>query len=121
MQPMVKAFEKAAIDLPDGIILHRGLDAGRETYDPVVGAVIQDGSLQSCGYGSNEAFSKKQSQLRLDIAKGVKGMMATTFSKLDKHEREFILHPNCRYVVMKVEKGHPNRVDVLVLPHEDTN
>lgn len=119
-EPMRKAFHKAAVELPEGIILHRGINVGGDTYKSVIGAVIQDGSFQSCSYGKSAAFSGKQSQLRLHISKGVKAMMATTFSTFQQHEREIILHPNCRYVVMKVEtKNGKNVVDVLVLPHED--
>jgi predicted DNA-binding WGR domain protein len=118
--PMRKAFAKAAVDLPEGIILHRGLNVGGDTYKSVIGAVIQDGSFQSSSYGKKAAFSGKTSQLRLHVTKGVKGMMATTFSGFGSSEREIILHPNCRYVVTGVEsKNGQNVVDVLVLPHEE--
>jgi hypothetical protein len=117
---MRKAFAKAAVDLPEGIILHRGLNVGGDTYKSVIGAVIQDGSFQSSSYGKKAAFSGKTSQLRLHVTKGVKGMMATTFSGFGSSEREIILHPNCRYVVTGVEsKNGQNVVDVLVLPHEE--
>jgi predicted DNA-binding WGR domain protein len=119
-EPMRKAFAKAAVDLPEGIILHRGLNVGGDTYKSVIGAVIQDGSFQSSSYGKKAAFSGKTSQLRLHVTKGVKGMMATTFSGFGSSEREIILHPNCRYVVTGVEsKNGQNVVDVLVLPHEE--
>lgn len=119
-KPMRDAFEKAAVELPSGIMLHRGINVGGDTYKSVVGAVIQDGSFQSCSFGSNAAFSGKISQLRLHVTKGVKAVMATTFSNFGGAEREIILHPNTRYVVMQVGKqGGQNVVDVLVLPHED--
>ncbi|WP_175787492.1 WGR domain-containing protein [Burkholderia anthina] len=118
-EPMRKAFAKAAVELPDGIVLHRGLNVGGDTYKSVIGAVIQDGSFQSSSYGKKAAFSGMSSQLRLNISKGVKGMMATSFSKYGHGEREIILHPNCRYVVTGVQtKNGQNIVDVLVLPHE---
>jgi predicted DNA-binding WGR domain protein len=119
-EPMRKAFSKAAVELPEGIILHRGVNVGGDTYKSVMGAVIQDGSFQSASYGKKAAFSGMKSQLRLHVTKGVKGMMATSFSNFGTGEREIILHPNCRYVVMNVESsGNENIVDVLVLPHEE--
>jgi hypothetical protein len=115
---MRAAFAKAAVELPEGIILHRGIGVGGDTYKSVIGAVIQDGSFQSSSFGGTAAFSGKESQLRLHVTKGVKAMMAATFSS--HSEREIILHPNTRYVVMgvKYENGQ-NHVDVLVLPHEE--
>jgi hypothetical protein len=94
---------------------------GADTYKSVIGAVIQDGSFQSASYGEGDkAAFGHSTQLRLHITKGVKGMMATTFSKYGKGEREVVLHPNCRYVVMKVQpQGGYNYVDILVLPHEE--
>jgi len=119
-EPLRKAFHKAAVELPEGIILHRGISVGGDTYKSVIGAVIQDGSFQSASYGDKSAFSSLKSQLRLHIGKGVKGMMATTFSQYGAGEREVILHPNCRYVVMNVtDKGGQHFVDILVLPHEE--
>lgn len=120
-EPMRAAFKKAAVDLPEGIILHRGLGVGSDTYKGVIGAVIQDGSFQSTSYGDQAAFSSYNTQLRLHVGKGVKGLMATSFSKFGTGEREVILHPNTRYLVMNVEKGANGKtyVDVLVLPHED--
>jgi hypothetical protein len=115
---MRAAFAKAAVELPEGIILHRGIGVGGDTYKSVVGAVIQDGSFQSTSFGNSAAFSGKESQLRLHVTKGVKAMMAATFSS--HSEREIILHPNTRYVVMGVEyKNGQNHVDILVLPHEE--
>jgi hypothetical protein len=117
---MRKAFHKAATDLPEGIILHRGIGVGGDTYKSVVGSVIQDGSFQSCSYGKNAAFSYHPSQLRIHVGKGVKAVMATTFSKFGSAEREVILHPNTRYVVLSVENvGGKNVVNVLALPHKD--
>lgn len=118
-QPMRKAFAKAAVDLPEGIILHRGINVGGDTYKSVIGAVIQDGSFQSSSYGKKAAFSGHQSQLRLHITKGVKAIQATSFSNYGTGEREIILHPNCRYVVTSVsQENGKNVVDVIVLPHE---
>lgn len=119
-QKMREAFDKAAVELPEGIVLHRGLSVGYETYKSVMGAVIQDGSFQSCSYGKKAAFSGQSAQLRLHITRGVKGMMATSFSKYGAGEREIILERNCRYLVMSAKKeGHQTYVDVLVLPHEE--
>ena len=117
--PMREAFDKAAVELPEGIILHRGVNVGGDTYNSIIGAVIQDGSFQSCSYGKKAAFSGKSSQLRIHVSKGVKGVMATTFSHFGTGERELILAPNTRYIVTKVEKvGGQNVVDVIALPHE---
>jgi hypothetical protein len=120
-KPMRDAFKKAAVELPEGIILQRGIGVGADTYKSVIGAVLQDGSFQSASYGEGDkAAFGHSTQLRLHITKGVKGMMATTFSNYGSGEREVVLHPNCRYVVMKVEpKAGYNYIDILVLPHEE--
>ena len=118
--PMRSAFEKVATEIPAGTILHRGLSVGQSTYEKVLGAVIQDGSFQSASFGTQAAFSGKQSQLRIHVGAGVKGIDATTFSALGSAEREIIMAPNTRYVVMAVHPGkHGGHaiIDVLALPH----
>ena len=130
-QKMVNGMAKAATELPEGIILYRGIDVGESTYKSIVGGVIQDGSFQSTSYGSQPAFASKQTWLRMHVGKGVKAVDATVFSDFKSGEREIILKNNARYAVLKVEKhdnfktstgasmGPKTIVDVLVLPHED--
>ena len=113
-QNLRNAFDKAAIPLPEGIILHRGVGVGQQTFKSVVGAVIQDGSFQSTSYGSKAAFSSQSSQLRLHITAGVKAVLAAHVSS--HGEREILLDRNCRYLVMGVDGKN---VDILVLPHEE--
>jgi predicted DNA-binding WGR domain protein len=115
-KPMRDAFDHGATELPAGIIIHRGINVGNQTYKSVVGAVIQDGSFQSTSYGTKAAFSSSTSQLRLHITSGVKGMLVSHTSKSGAGEREIILDRNCRYLVMGVEGKH---IDILVLPHEE--
>lgn len=114
-----KKFAEAAVDLPEGIVLHRGIGVGKSTYDSVVGAIIQDGSLQSSSYGASAAFKNKPTQLRLHVGKGVKALDITGTSIFGTGEREIVLAPNTRYAVMKVENGPGGKtyVDILVLPH----
>lgn len=137
-QPLVKAFEKAAVEIPEGTILWRGIGVGQSTYESVVGGVIQDGSFNSASYGSSPAFSSHSTWLRIHVAKGVKGVHATSFSGFGTGEREIIVQNNVRYAVLKVEHhkvleidnimaSGPNKkqkftnktiVDVIALPHD---
>lgn len=117
---LLKQFSEAAQELPEGIVLHRGINVGASTYESVVGAIIQDGSLNSASYGSAAAFGSKETQLRLHIGKGVKALNVTGVSKFGTGESEIILAPNSRYAVMKVtpaKPGYKTYVDILVLPH----
>jgi len=130
-QPMVKAFAKAAMDIPEGTILWRGLGVGEDTYKSVTGAVIQDGSFQSTSFGSAPAFGSYKTWLKIHVGKGVKGLHATSFSKFGSGEREIIVKNNVRYAVLSVThhdnfvdskgKSHGQKtiVDLLALPHED--
>lgn len=129
---MVKAFEKAAQDIPEGSILWRGLDVGLDTYQSVVGGLIQDGSFNSASYGSRPAppFSSKQTFLRIHVTKGVKAMDATVFSNFGSQESEVIIQNNVRYMVLKAEHhknfvdsagyshGSKNIIDVIAIPHD---
>jgi len=136
-QPLVKAFEKAAVEVPEGTILWRGIDVGQSTYESAVGGVIQDGSFNSASYGSTPAFSSKATWLRIHVAKGVKAVHATSFSAFGTGEREIIIQNGVRYAVLKVEhhkefavddilssSGKPTTyknktiVDVIALPHD---
>lgn len=131
-KPMVSAMAKAAAELPEGTILWRGIGVGGDTYKSVSGALIQDGSFQSCSYGDHPAFAHKQTWLRLHIGKGVKALHAAgVFSNFGSGESEIILPPNCRYAVLKVtdtanmvstggsHHGKKTIVDILVLPNDD--
>ena len=123
-KPMVSAMAKAAVEIPDGTILWRGINVGSSTYQSVAGALIQDGSFQSCSYGGSPAMSGKKTWLRLHIGKGVKGLQAAgVFSHFGTSESEIILPPNCRYAVMHVTDkdathGGKTVVDILVLPND---
>lgn len=129
-QPLVNAFKKAAVDLPEGSILWRGLNVGQSTYESVVGGVIQDGSFNSASYGDYPAFSSKPTWLRIHVPKtGVKAVHATSFSNYGTGEREIIIQNGVRYAVLKVQhhkvykttsgKSFQNKtiVDVIALPH----
>ena len=135
-QPLVKAFEKAAVEVPEGTILWRGIEVGQATYESVVGGLIQDGSFNSASYGSKPAFEGKSTWLRIHVAKGVKAVHATSFSVFNSSEREIIIQNGVRYAVLKVEKhdvfeiddvmtGNKQKfknktiVDVIALPHDE--
>lgn len=131
-QPMVAAFKKAAVDVPEGSILWRGIDVGQSTYESVVGGVIQDGSFNSMSYGQHPGggFKNKPTWLRIHVGKGFKAVDATSFSNFDSSEAEIIARNNSRYMVLKVEhhtnfkdsngKSHGPKtiVDVIALPHD---
>ncbi len=129
-QPLVKAFDKAAVPLPAGSVLWRGIDVGHDTYKSVTGALIQDGSFQSSSYGATPAFSGRKTWLKIHTGENVKAIHATSFSAFGTGEREVILANNTRYLVMKTEKhdnfkdsngnshGPKTIVHVLALPHE---
>lgn len=129
-QAMVKGFEKAAMDIPEGTILWRGIGVGEDTYKAVTGAVIQDGSFQSSSFGSSPAFSGHKTWLKIHVGKGVKGLHATSFSNFGSSEREIIIKNNVRYAVLNVthhknfvdskgqSHGAKTIVDLLALPHE---
>jgi predicted DNA-binding WGR domain protein len=130
-QNLRKAFDEAAQELPEGIILWRGIGVGGDTYGSVVGGVIQDGSVQSCSYGDSPAFSSKETLLRIHVPAGVRAVHATAFSNFGKGEREIILDRQVRYAVVKVTKydnfkpdgssksfGKKTVVDLIALPHE---
>lgn len=128
--PMRNAFDKAAVDLPEGAVIWRGVDVGQSTFESVVGGLIQDGSFNSASYGDHPYFSSKKTWLKIHVGKGVKGVMATTFSGFGTTEREIIIQNNVRYAVLKVE--HHDKfvstsgntfhgktiVHVIALPHE---
>lgn len=128
---MVKAFKKAAREIPEGSIIWRGIDVGLSTYQSVIGGIIQDGSFNSASYGAYPHFSHKQTWLRIHAGKGVKAIDATAVSKFKSGEREIIVQNNVRYMVLKAEAhsnfidssgkswGKKNIVDVIALPHED--
>ena len=126
---MIKALQAAAVPLPEGSILWRGIDVGAETYKSVVGSVIQDGSVQSSSYGSKPAFGSKQTWLKIYTTKGTKGIDATIFSSFGSGESEVILKNNIRYLVMKVDDPgtgdavgaakNKTVVHLLALPHDD--
>lgn len=126
-----KAFDECAQELPEGIILWRGIGVGGDTYGSVVGGVIQDGSVQSCSYGDSPAFSSKETLLRIHVPAGVRAVHATAFSNFGKGEREIIIDRQVRYAVVKVTKydnfkpdgsnksfGKKTVVDLIALPHE---
>lgn len=130
VQPMVKAFQKCAIDIPEGTVLWRGIGVGEDTYKSVVGAVIQDGSFQSCSFGDKPAFGGYSVWLKINVTNGVKGVHATNFSKFGSGEREVIIQNNVRYAVLSVThhnnfvsssgKSHGSKtiVELIALPHE---
>lgn len=129
-QAMVKGFKKAAINIPEGTILWRGIGVGADTYKSVTGAVIQDGSFQSCSFGSRPAFASHNTWLKINVADGVKAVHATSFSQ-HSGEREIIIQNNVRYAVISVEHhknfidskgsshGQKTIVELLALPHEE--
>ena len=134
-QTMVKAFEKAAVDIPAGTTIWRGLGVGKGTYDSVIGGIIQDGSFNSGSYGAHPGGPGygQSTWLRIAVpASGVKGMDVTTFSSFQSGEREIVIQNGVRYAVLKTEKfanfidsngkGHGSRtiVDVIALPHLPT-
>lgn len=127
-KPLINAFQKAAVDLPEGATLWRGLGVGASTYKSVEGGVIQDGSFQSASYGSSPGFSSYGTWLRIRAGKGVKAVAASAVSSYSS-EREIVIQNNVRYMVLKVEThdnfkdstgkswGKKTIVDVIALPH----
>lgn len=131
-QTMVKAFKKAAVEIPEGTIIWRGLSVGQSIYESVTGGVIQDGSFNSASYGERPRGpgSSAPTWLRIHVAKGVKGLNVTSISHYDNLENEIVISNNVRYAVLNVQhhdkwvdsKGisHGGRtiVDVIALPHD---
>jgi cation transport regulator ChaB/ADP-ribose pyrophosphatase YjhB (NUDIX family) len=127
-KPLIEAFKKAAVDLPEGATLWRGLGVGAATYKSVEGGVIQDGSFQSASYGASPGFSSYGTWLRIRAGKGVKAVAASAVSSYSS-EREIVIQNNVRYMVLKVEThdnfvdstgknwGKKTIVDVIALPH----
>lgn len=126
---IVQAFDKAAVALPGNITLSRGVTpfgALQHTYfDTRVGTVLQDPAFISTSFGNRPggSYSRCPIQMKLHIPGGVRGVLTTSFSPAD-HEKEIVLLPNTRFLVVHVE-GRPaeGRVDggrrvvhVAVLP-----
>jgi len=131
-QTMVKAFKKAAVEIPEGTIIWRGLSVGQSIYESVTGGIIQDGSFNSASYGERPRGPGASSPtwLRIHIPKGVKGLNVTSISNYGEQEHEIVIQNNVKYAVLKVEKhdkwvdskgdSHGSRtiVDVIALPHD---
>ncbi|CAB4122530.1 Nudix_Hydrolase domain containing protein [uncultured Caudovirales phage] len=130
-QPMVKALAKAAVDIPSGTILWRGIGVGQSTFESVVGGIIQDGSFNSSSYGDRPAFEHQSTWLKIHIAgPGVKAISATSFSNYGTKEREIIIQNGVRYAVLKVTHHKTYKttsgdvyynktiVELLALPHQ---
>lgn len=112
-----RAFDQAATDLPDGIVLYRGMTL-YEDLTHHVGSIIQDASLQSVSYGGRSAFSG-DTILQLKISPGVKGIAVETVSR-HAGEREIVLAANVRYQIDRVTRIRNNSaqlVEITVLPH----
>lgn len=111
-----KAFDEVSIDVPDGLVLYRGLDLNARAED-LVGKIIQDASIQSTSYGDSAAFTRS-TILRLKIEKGVKGIAVESVGRFGAGEREIVLAPNVRYQIDKViETGTRKILEITVLPH----
>ncbi len=111
VESIVRAFDTAAVALPENITLSRGVTpfgALLHTYfDARVGTVLQDPAFISTSFGNRPggSYSRCPIQMKLHIPSGVRGVLTTPFSPAD-HEKEIVLLPNTRLLVTHVE-GKP--------------
>lgn len=97
----VRAVKEFSTDLPEGMVLTRKYSFNVPAGDGLKpGQVIFSHALQSTA--TNESTWSGDTQVRITVGKGVKGLPADYFS-YNKGESEVIMAPGQRYAVTKVE------------------
>lgn len=113
---LLERFHHHAVELPSDMVVHRGVNLSKTNWPDHIGSVIQEPSFASTSHGSFAAFNSQNTQLRIHLTKGVRGLPAKSSMESDS-EREIVLEPGTRYVVVSHEKkGTQDFLDVVALP-----